>query len=133
MGYHIDVTFDEFVIPANQVRSALTALSATPQGPWSWVDRNWKSNIVDMTSEELASVLRAWRYESFALRNGDVQVCFFTGSKIGNCQILWEALCPFVDESPEIYYTGEDGEQWAYRLGGPVLVHGSATISWSWQ
>ena len=133
MGYYIDVTFDEFVIPANQVENALTALRSIPEGPWSWVDRNWKSNIKDMTSEELTCVLRKWRYESFVLQNGDVQVTFFTGEKLGNCQILWEVLCPFADGSPEIYYTGEDGESWAYRLGGPVVVHGWATVSWSWK
>ena len=135
MGYCINVTFNEFCIPANQVSSALKALRELPSGPWTWVDKNWKSNIKDMTSEELTLVLRAWRYESSELPNGDVQVSYFAGEKLGNCQILWEILCPFVNGSPEIYYTGEDGVSWVYRLGGPHIVHGSptTTTSWSWE
>ena len=54
----------------------------------------------------------AWRYEAGDCGNGDVEVVSFNGEKLGDDKILFDAIAPFVMETAEVYFRGEDDNFW---------------------
>ncbi len=141
MGYCVSMDIN-VTIPGKNVSGALTAIrelmlkantlgGGGGRGPdgvqvrwYSWVDTEDVIKAVD--KNDLIEVLNHWRYEAtsdsispveeLAEQKADIVVVCFTGEKLGDDSVLWEALAPFVDSDSYIECTGEDEARWKYSF-----------------
>lgn len=124
VGYCIDQIDDDFFIPSDKFDDVLKAIRSlngqqtcesyvngvhTPTH-FSWVDYDfWKKDSLDET-------LRAWRWtpEVVVGGNKDIVGLQFDGEKLGDEDILFTAIAPFVEDGSSITVQGEDGFVWSW-------------------
>ena len=112
MGYYIDVMDTNFRIPADKVNDAYEAMKSIQQ-VGSWVDANFAS------CKDLSSIVNAWRWEvELDADSGDVVDINFCRSKLGDEDLLFSTLAPFVDGGSYIDVQGEEGERWRWFFDG---------------
>jgi hypothetical protein len=89
---------------------------------WPWVRSPDIQSI-----EDLASMLRAFRFEPWAFNSGDIGGVEFTGENRGAEIHLWRVLAPFVDAGGRLDWYGEDGvvERWRFDGVGLQVVPGT--------
>jgi hypothetical protein len=130
MGYYVEMTFNEIVIPSNKVKAALKTINGffkdqetiiknggggsshcggKTTRSYSWV------NYPEGGFKSLVDAFAEWRYESNELDNGDHEVVCFTGEKLGDCHILWNALAKYIGNG-SIDCRGEDGALWRWEI-----------------
>lgn len=79
---------------------------------WSWVDMG-----DFQMSKTIEGVLEAWRWEpEVDEKTGDVIGLEFHGEKLGDDEVLWKAIAPFVESGSFIEMHGEDGGQWTWNF-----------------
>jgi hypothetical protein len=130
MGYHVSVSVCNVVIPKAKVAGALKAINLLHEEAgeghhFSWVDNPSKNGF-----EDLVKAIEAWRYSAKKLKNGNVEIVYFLGEKLGDDEILFTALAPFIKGGGAIEYAGEDAEQWRYEFVKGKMVEKHAVISW---
>jgi len=117
MGYHVTMSVD-VVIPEQNIDACLQAinklhtdenLSKHTHGGRGWVD-----NPKDGKFNTLQDAFSAWRYESHAATNGDVDVDNFNGERWGDDDQLFKAIAPFALRHSHIDVIGEDYCHWRY-------------------
>jgi len=113
MGYSFSATC-EVVIPADKVQDCLAAINLLfkKQSRYSWVEAPKEEHT------DLVAALDNWRYEAHVQENGDVEISYFQGEKLGDDKVLFQAIAPFADGV--IYCVGEHGEdhwKWAFADG----------------
>jgi len=92
-----------------------------------WAIERWYS-FVDSPPPggypSLVEALRCWRYEAQVRNDGAVEMTAFSGTKWGDCEVLYGAISRFAVGRIEV--RGEDECTWSYRfdrLPQPVM-HG---------
>lgn len=126
MGYFITVELDDVKISSENIDKCLEAINGmfTPKGlsrggggtycngkttkSYSWVGTP-KNGF-----KTLREALNAWRYATEADYSGAIVLTDFIGEKIGDDELLFEAIAPFVEDGGIAYFTGEDSSQWRY-------------------
>lgn len=121
MGYYINQRFQKFRIPVEKQDACLEAIKAigggSPNvgngGGYSWV-----SEYANATS--LTEAMNAWRWAIYPdpHQGGDVTEIEFHGEKLGDDEVLWAAIAPFVDAGSYIEMSGEEGEVWRWVFNG---------------
>ena len=159
MGYHVEVTVESVIIPANKVGAAIAALTSLmnqvqekgggsstwpggePVRHYSWVET---ATCLDrLAAGNLVGFLGEWRYEA---TEGDpmtpieqlaqdaefqeVEVTYFEGGKWGDDEQLWTALAPFIASGGCIEFRGEDGHYWRYLFEDGTLTEQTGTVVW---
>jgi len=120
MGYCIDVTLREVIIPADKVAACLAEINRicrTEKIDW-FRGGNPFADLVD--------AFRAIRYHATTVDN-DVEIDFFEGEKLGSDEVIWKTLAPFVRDGAEIYFRGEDDDHWKY-----VFKDGNMTVRYGY-
>lgn len=118
MGYSIVQLETHFCIPADRQSGALSAIKSlqgretnkgggTPH--FSWIDPEVFAGAMD-----LADVLSAWRWTPEFDESGDIVSIEFTGDKIGDEDILFGAIAPFVAAQSYIQVACDDGAVWRW-------------------
>jgi hypothetical protein len=128
MGYYIDVTLNNVVIKRENVNKALEAINNIPIKYYSWVNHTGDF-------KQLKEAFKRWRYagEYESEReniNGDFIVDYFVGEKLGDCEILWKTVAPFIENGAEIEFRGEDGWQWKYVFDGVSMTELTRSQEW---
>lgn len=135
MGYYISIDID-IDIPDEKQAACLAAINElhTPaklkksagggkyQGG-KMVDRwyRWVRNPGEEGFSTLEEAFRAWRYETDPVVDF-LNVCQFIGEKLGDDEVLYAAIAPFVKDGGGITVTGEEGEKWGYRFREGQLI-----------
>jgi len=71
-----------------------------------------------LNAEDLEDALEAWRWPvSIDPQSGDVVGIEFTGEKLGDEELLFKAIAPYVTEGSYTLMVGEDGEIWKWVFG----------------
>ena len=121
MGYCINITNHNILIPNDQKAAALDSIKAmatfsnkmgggghTVGSPevikqwFSWVDMEQLAN-----ADTLIKAFDAWRYTFSENDNGAV-LDYFNGEKLGDDALLWETMAPFIKGGGFIEVHGED-------------------------
>lgn len=128
MGYGMDQREAVFTIKKENKSDALKAIRALAKeagkmsgGSWlstsretrhfSWVDMEF------VRAKTLEVALEAWRWEPVVdEKTGDITSLTFLGEKLGDDQVLWKAVAPFVESGSYISMYGEDGSNWVWRF-----------------
>lgn len=134
MGYCITMDISKLYIPLEKSQKALNAINALFKDQETVVKNggggmscgggkptvysySWVSNPPEGGFKSLEEAFAAWRY-SAANDDGNCVVEYFTGEKLGNCDVLWKALAKFVNHDAEIVCKGEDGAIWKWVFEG---------------
>ena len=91
---------------------------------FSWVNHNFYE------SNDLEEIMADWRWEVFFNGNGDINEIEFVGQKIGDDEILFKAIAPFVEDGSYIEMCGEDGLMWRWEFKDGRLIEKTAHITW---
>lgn len=125
MGYYMDQRGGEFFLAAEHVDAALVAVKATAQQPermgggnstqrwFSWVDTEKLQE-----ASTLVQALAVWRWGAYQNNNGNIDCIQFTGEKLGDDLVLFEALAQFVRKGSYIEMWGDDGAVWRWYFDG---------------
>jgi hypothetical protein len=133
VGYNMSQDHSEFFIPADKVASAVEAIQdlhgheTIKDGSgrhFSWVDADF------YTHDNPGLILQAWRWESEFDDDMNLVGLQFEGQNLGDDNILFEAIAPFVKAGSYIEMNGEDGEKWRWIFDGKTMVEKTATVSW---
>lgn len=141
MGYCMSQQNADFFIAAEDKDKALAALKKLGDntdnmrgGSWSgggkqqswysWVDMEFVNRY------DLESAVRDWRWDLYCDDDGNVVEIMFEGEKLGQDEILFEALAPWVKSGSYIEMHGEDGSLWRWCFDDGKFKEKAANISW---
>jgi hypothetical protein len=117
MGYCVAQTEAMFLIKKENFAKALEAIKALgkeredmPYGFfYSWVDMDGFVNAKD-----IEDAMKAWRWNVEFDVSGNIEIIEFTGEKLGDDKVLFDAIAPFVEDNSYIEMQGEDGRLWRW-------------------
>lgn len=130
MGYCVGMELKNIVIPAEQRKQALDAINdlfnqPEKMGAVDWNGKNrtlhfaWIQQPPKGKFFSLEKALEEWRYSSQENEDGSVTVLYFEGEKLGDDNVLWSALAPFMNDDSKIICHGEDDAVWKWSF--PVI------------
>jgi len=127
MGYYVQIEIDNVVIPADKVEYCLKAINKLQEKDrsWSWVEKGERENLQEAFS--------AWRYSSNFDLEGNLTLEYFEGEKLGDDEILFNTIAPFIrdnDPKPMISCVGEEHERWRYIFDNGTITEQTAKIVW---
>lgn len=137
MGYYVYISDTDFSIPKAHLEDAYTAMcdinqfdqfktGGGPKDKWfSWMRPNYPDVL--STAEEILNEL-GFEF-SVDPTTGDL-ISFTYDSKIGNEDIFFCAIAPFIKKGSYINWVGEDGEMWQWYFTGGRMQVRRAVISY---
>jgi len=133
MGYSIQQRDQSFFVP----HSRLPAMVASIQDlagqetirdgsgyHFSWVEQGFDKH------DDPNDILRAWRWSPEFDDRGNIDTIYFNGEKLGDCNMLFEAIAPYVKAGSYIEMTGEDGARWRWCFDGTTMTEKTAKVTW---
>ena len=121
MGYCMQQTGEHpFIIRVDNFTAAHAAVKALHGYETTSDSAGAHFRFVDDDFHErlsLKTILDAWRWSvtrSPALAGGDIIAIEFEGEKLGDDDLLFETLAPFVEDGSCIEMEGEDGSVWRW-------------------
>ena len=123
MGYCMKQRNSNFyVVDEEAALEAIKGLAGKEtMGPehFSWVDT--REFLYADTFEE---AMNAWRWET----DSDWKYILFTGEKLGDDNLLFDAIAPYVEAGSYIEMLGEDGQIWRWIFDGKTCREVTAKI-----
>ena len=135
MGYCMSMRDSKIRIPASKHDRCLAAIRAlsgrgtayySSGGHYSWVRTHEFANATT-----LREALAAWRWvdPNQDLTNPDndkskdIEELYFSGEKLGDDEILMNAIAPYVEAGSYIEMVGEDADYWRWYFDGEGCYH----------
>lgn len=135
MGYSAHLRDSRFRIDADRKRAALATIKAlfSPQllaqhgGKYSWVDAQ-----TCLATRSLAAMLEEWGWPIKIDEDDNViGISFDAGdNKLGDEDVLFGALAPFVQAGSYLAMVGEDGEHWRWYFDGQTCQQQHAKVTY---
>lgn len=125
MGYCMELVDWDFEIKADKIPAAYEAMKKliakankrTYYSPYS-------------VGKDLFDTIIGWGWEFETDDKDNVNGVMFTGEKLGDDDMLFEALAPFVTKGSYIEMSGEDGGLWRWVFDGKKCKEKHAKVSW---
>lgn len=143
MGYCITVKMVDIVIHKENKEAALAAIKAlhgketVPDFVYGGKTEErkhfrWVDTEKYLAAQTLEECLRAWRWRPKLTERGDINDLEFTGEKLGDDDLLFTAIAPFVEPGSFIHFVGEEGHNWKYKFDGNKMkeVQGKTRVIW---
>lgn len=149
MGYYVDMKFSGVVIPKDKVEDCLSAVnelftdenlqkyaSGACDGPgtekkpvrqrfwYSWVRNPPEGEFFDNLEDALSN----WDFEVYSDNDDNVMIVDKDFGKMGDEEILFRQIAPFVKDGATIKCTGEDDEIWRYLFTDGKCVEQEGVI-----
>jgi len=145
MGYYMNSSGNAVRIKKERFAEALEAVKALASqeslmggGSYSVSDGkkietrhfSWVDTEAFLKAETLVDALTEWRWKAILSDSGDIDEVEFDGEKLGNDDVLWQALAPFVEPGSVIYCHGEDGTDWRWTFKDGVFEEETKLSIW---
>jgi hypothetical protein len=119
MGYCMNTRESNFRIKKENFDKALLAIKTLDPSQGSGYSRShshfaWVEESEYKSAETLSQALDSWRWSAGISDSGDIDSIDFCGEKLGDDEILFQAIAPFVEAGSYIEMQGEDGEIWRW-------------------
>jgi len=95
------------------------------QRTFSWVDSYELQNSVS-----ISDVFNSWRWEVGFDENGNINLFEFAGEKLGDDEILFSSIAPWVRENSYIQMQGEDDDMWRWYFADGKMKEIHPQITW---
>ena len=128
MGYHMTQREADFFIDHQNLQPMVAAIqglydSDSPR-QYSWVQDGYEK-LTDPIK-----ILRAWRWQADLDEDGNIDEICFAGEKLGDEDVLFRAIAPFVRCGSYIEMSGEDGGLWRYFFENREMREQTAKLIW---
>lgn len=137
MGYYVKNTESHFFIPKEYHGLALQAIKdfmlktyTADSGMQVIRSFPWVNTDEVVNSETLKDALYAWRWDAYTDENGDIADLSFDGEKLGEDDLLFGVIAPYVKEGSYIVMQGEDNYTWRWYFDGQTYRDQAARIIW---
>ena len=137
MGYCVKNTESHFFIPKEYHGMALQAikdfmLKTYPTDSGERVIRSFPRVNTDevINSETLYDALYAWRWDAYVNEDDDITDLSFDGEKLGEDDLLFDVISPYVKEGSYIVMQGEDNYTWRWYFDGQTYLYQTGRIVW---
>jgi hypothetical protein len=142
MGYCINQVGQRFFIHKKNFSPALSAIKALATrtnemsgGSWgpvfgrtaSWY--SWVRTEEFLNAQTLDEALQVWRWEPQIDERGNIYLLNFVGEKLGQDDILFQAIAPYVRNNSYIEMMGEDGARWRWVFRNGECVEKEGKVS----
>lgn len=129
MGYYISVQEVKFYIPKENIQGAYEAIKAlhgkeTRGDHFAWVSHEFYK------LPDFKSIIEDWGWSVEFDSEGNINNLSFDREKIGDEQILFDAIAPFVKEGSFIHIVGEEAEQWKWVFKNNKCVEIQPKVVW---
>lgn len=130
MGYCIRQVGGKFSVKAGNFPAALSAIQSL-HGKETVKDSHGRhfSWVNDKFYEvgDFVGMMQEWRYR-LKLEGGDAVGIEFTGEKLGDDEVLFGAIAPFVESGSYLEFLGEDGDRWRWVFDGTLKEVHAETV-----
>ena len=133
MGYLMEQQNTEFKILAANKALALEAvkklvgcetITDSTGRHFSWVDSG-----TFLRADTLEEALKAWRWGTETNNDGNIVNIGFTGQKLGDDAMLFNAIAPFVENGSYIQMIGEDDTIWRWTFENGQMEEKTGEVS----
>lgn len=138
MGYYMHQRDQKFKIKAENKPAALEAIKNLAvnekkiskicfgdSAHYAWVNDNFISRSC------LEEALQDWRWVvDVAPQTKDIIAIYFDGEKLGDEEVLFDAIAPFVEKDSYIDMEGEESCIWKWHFTGNECIEEEAEIIW---
>lgn len=146
MGYNVNITGADFVIPADKLEPAFEALKALnkrddiksgraagtrPDGTYGIIEQyfSWMPANYDETCKDAEAVFKELGFETYLNEDGGLELTGYD-SKAGDEDHFLEAVAPFVTPGSWIEWEGEDGTRWRHEFEGATITARPGRTVW---
>jgi hypothetical protein len=132
MGYCIFLLESEIFIATGSEVPLFSAIEKLTQA--DRVERHGRAySFIDydkcVRATDLHSALMAWRWATDTDELGNITSLDFIGEKLGDEEVLFEAIAPFVQDGSYIQMAGDDGRIWRWLFQSGKLFSQEGSIS----
>ena len=112
MGYYISMEESKFLIPNENVNSAMQAIKNAFKGKNKV---NWVYEEDVKRAHEFSKLMEVCYWDIEYDEDGNVELINFNGEKFGEyIEFVLGAIAPYVEAGSYIEFSGEDGSRWRY-------------------
>lgn len=128
MGYWMQQIEQAFTIKAENKKAALAAIKELANHEVQWY--SWVETKEFVEAETLAKAFDAWRWQ-VEEEDEDIVYIYFGGEKLGDDEILFKAIAPYVEDGSFIEMSGEDGARWRWIFENGDCIEKDALIDFT--
>jgi hypothetical protein len=131
MGYHMQVRETNFRIRRANFKPALEAIKALAGKETLGTHFSWVNTSEFVKARTLAEGFRAWRWDlDIESDDGDAIDIQFRGEKLGDDEMFFQAVAPFVEKGSYIEMQGDEGAIWRWAFDGTTVKDVEAKLVW---
>ena len=141
MGYFIDLKDQYFHIKAENVPLVLEEIRGMAKdvkmgGGRSTINGRvtysfaWADTKIIKSAKSLDEAMEEFRYTPNYDKKGDVDYLDYSESKIGDEEIMFRRIAPFVESGSYLEYEGEDGERWRWTFNNGEMDEEGCVRDW---
>ena len=123
MGYYMDQVGADFFIAKENFPDVIRAIHQM-DSDGSWVRSEFRETT------DLEEIFNCWRWEIFFDEDGNVTDITFRGEKLGDDEVLFKAIAPYVKKGSFIQMNGEGTDQWRWVVNGVSCYEQHPTVIW---
>lgn len=128
MGYYINQSHTEFFMEAEAKPYAAKAIKSLIGNETCGDHFSWVNDFEHMNT--LEEILTEWRWDTKIDEYGNITNLYFSGEKLGDDELLFQTIGPFVKEDSFIEMHGEEGAIWRWVFENGNCIEKSPTITW---
>lgn len=134
MGYCMNLHDQKFLLKRSNSETALEALKELfrkyPHGPNNYGHFSWINTGKVLSANSLQEAIKAcrWGLEANGGDNGDFDIIEFLGEKLGDDELIFSAIAPYVKDDSYIEMQGEDGTIWKWVFKGGKVKEKTAKV-----
>jgi hypothetical protein len=126
MGYHMSQREASFFIPAEKQADALAALKKMVAG--QRLGFVFAEDVIDAPT--LSDAMEAFRWPVETDELGNIVGLEFAGAKLGDGEILFKIIAPFVWEGSYIEMGGDENAIWRWTFQNGEMKEVAPKITW---
>jgi len=126
MGYSISLVASLFEIAAEDKARVLKEVKE------QLIGRKYGYVVASETlaCDTLEELLEEWGWEPTTNEAGDIVDLAFAAEKMGEDEVLWKVIAPWVRNGSYLEIVGEEGERWRWIFEAGTCIHKAAKIVW---
>ncbi len=126
MGYHAHQVDSNFFIANKDLPQVVKAIHNIENTDYAWVDFRYRQ------TDDLKQIFFYWRWNVHFDTEQNIIDIAFDREKLGDDEVLFQAIAPFVREKSYIQMSGEDDAMWRWVFINNRMVEVYPEITWNY-
>ena len=121
MGYYMSQRNADFCIEKKNIPACFKVIKEMNKG-------DWVKNIKEC--ENIKDVFDAWRWEIMFDETGNINDILFQGEKLGDDEVFFQTIAPYVKDGSHIEMSGEEDAIWQWLFNNGKFEEKYANLDW---